>query len=757
MFDMSRGLLWRDGLHVPMTPKTADVLRVLIERRGEVVDKSDLLHFVWPNTVVEENNLARHISTLRKILQERRGQHDIISTIPGHGYMFVAPVTELHDEVESERSPREDELEIGSPGLLGLPGINAAFDAAAPEAAPLTVASSRGSGRWWLAAAAVGCVAAAGIAMLVSTRSSSFTHHVDVNVRQLTFEGQLQRDPAWSPDGSALVFATDRAGNLDLYRRSMSEPIPVRLTDDPADESQADWSPDGRWLAFRSEKDKGGVYVMPAHGGPARRISDGGFYPRWSPNGNRILLTDTTPVITRGFRIVGVDGQPLRALRPDVTSGFRSPSASWHPDGRRISIAGRQTDGSWTFVTVDIDGDGATTSAIPSDLLDRINDWTSSLGRFVWSRSGRDLYFAGRLDGAHSIWRVAVDEKTLAWTGSPERLYSGPGQYSDLTLSPDARRLAFTVSHERTRVWSFPFDPGTGTLTGAGQPLTPGGPAEYDVSAPLDGTKVAYRTIRGNRHELWERSVAGGGEHLLSASSDWMPTSPRWSRDGTRLAYLRRLSSKRPGVTPAVAIHTAGMPDRLLTLPVQSEVVPDDWSSDNAWLLAACRRSPNQPMGTCLMPVGTDGVADVRLVASDATRSLLCQRFSPDERWISFMALDYKQRDVSTIYVMPAAGGPWIQITDGKQYDDKPRWSPDGNAIYFLSTREGAINLWGQRFDKAQGRISGEPFRVTSFRGPQHALARDLGRVEIAVSSNNVFLPITETSGTIWMLDVANR
>ena len=103
-----------------MTPKTADVLRVLIERRGEVVDKSDLLHFVWPNTVVEENNLARHISTLRKILQERRGQHDIISTIPGHGYMFVAPVTELHDEVESERSPREDELEIGSPGLLGL-------------------------------------------------------------------------------------------------------------------------------------------------------------------------------------------------------------------------------------------------------------------------------------------------------------------------------------------------------------------------------------------------------------------------------------------------------------------------------------------------------------------------------------------------------------------------------------------------------------------------------------------------------------
>src|SRR5687767_1959564 len=95
--DTMRRLLWRDGTLVALTPKTVDVLSVLVERHGSIVGKDDLLRFVWPNAVVEENNLARHISILRKALQQRRGQHDFISTIPGHGYMFVAPVEEVDE------------------------------------------------------------------------------------------------------------------------------------------------------------------------------------------------------------------------------------------------------------------------------------------------------------------------------------------------------------------------------------------------------------------------------------------------------------------------------------------------------------------------------------------------------------------------------------------------------------------------------------------------------------------------------------
>jgi Tol biopolymer transport system component/DNA-binding winged helix-turn-helix (wHTH) protein len=754
-FDSGRGLLWREGTRIALTPKTADVLRVLIEHRGDVIEKSDLLHFVWPNTFVEENNLARHISMLRKVLQERRGQHDIISTIPGHGYMFVAPVVELPAE------PLADKPIASAADEVGASVFDDKHSGETTEERPhgevtATIAALQPPlprPRWYAAAAAL-FVVAVGAAVLVTVRTSTGPNRRDIDLRQLTFDGQLQRDPAWSPDGTALVYATDRAGNLDLYRRSMSDPTPIRLTSDPADESEVDWSPDGRWLAYRSEADGGGIYVMPAGGGNTRRVANAGHHPRWSPDGSRLLLMDSTPVGIRGFRIVAVSAGATRDVRPDVVAGFRSAFAGWHPDGRRLSIAGRTSSASWTFVTVTVDGNESIVSRLPAAVVERLRDRRNTLGRFLWSRSGTRLYFEGRLDGAHSIWQVDVDPKTLAWAGEPERLYSGPGEYADLALSPDGRRLAFTVSNQRTRVWSFPFDPGRGTLTGGGQPLTSGGPGEYDAAAPLDGSKVAYRTIRGNRYELWQRSVSDGGEHLVSASSEWMPTSPRWSRDGTQLAYLRRLSHRRPDVTPAVAIHTASGTERLLRLPGETEVVPDDWSSDNEWLLGACRQTPLQPMGTCLMAVGTAGIAEVRLVAADATRSLLCQRFSPDERWISFMAVDWKRKNVSTIYVMPSSGGTWIPVTDGTSYDDKPRWSPDGSAVYYLSSRDGALNLWGQRFDKAAGRTVGDPFRVTSFKGVQQALPSDLGRVEIAISASQLFLPLTETSGAIWMLGV---
>jgi Tol biopolymer transport system component len=182
--------------------------------------------------------------------------------------------------------------------------------------------------------------------------------------------------------------------------------------------------------------------------------------------------------------------------------------------------------------------------------------------------------------------------------------------------------------------------------------VTPGGPAEYDAAAPLDGSKVAYRTVRGGRQELWQRSASGDGERLLASGSGATRTSPRWSRDGTKLASMRRnVGTSAAPVANAIAIISAGGgAEQLFNLPPETVVVPDDWSSDGSWILAACKQSSRQPMGTCLIPSSMRGVRDLRVVAADPARSLMCQRFSPDERWISFMAVDSGQRDVSTIY-----------------------------------------------------------------------------------------------------------
>jgi TolB-like protein len=76
-----------------LTVKVFDLLLYLVEHPGELVDKSTLMQAVWPNVVVEENNLNQNISVLRKVLGERAGEHRFIMTVPGRGFRFVAPVT----------------------------------------------------------------------------------------------------------------------------------------------------------------------------------------------------------------------------------------------------------------------------------------------------------------------------------------------------------------------------------------------------------------------------------------------------------------------------------------------------------------------------------------------------------------------------------------------------------------------------------------------------------------------------------------
>jgi eukaryotic-like serine/threonine-protein kinase len=93
----NQGALWRAGIRVSLTPKPLAALLVLIEHAGRTVSKDDLLRQVWPGTAVEENNLTQSISTLRKVLGEKRGENRYIITEPGNGYRFVATVTRIEE------------------------------------------------------------------------------------------------------------------------------------------------------------------------------------------------------------------------------------------------------------------------------------------------------------------------------------------------------------------------------------------------------------------------------------------------------------------------------------------------------------------------------------------------------------------------------------------------------------------------------------------------------------------------------------
>jgi DNA-binding winged helix-turn-helix (wHTH) protein/pimeloyl-ACP methyl ester carboxylesterase len=96
-----RVLLGERGV-VPLTPKAFDTLLVLVENSGHVIGKEELMRKVWPDSFVEENNLAQNISMLRKALGEDAGGQKYIETVPKRGYRFAANVTEATEETGDE-------------------------------------------------------------------------------------------------------------------------------------------------------------------------------------------------------------------------------------------------------------------------------------------------------------------------------------------------------------------------------------------------------------------------------------------------------------------------------------------------------------------------------------------------------------------------------------------------------------------------------------------------------------------------------
>jgi Tol biopolymer transport system component len=161
---------------------------------------------------------------------------------------------------------------------------------------------------------------------------------------RVTFDDGLQIGATWSPDGRYLAFSSDRGGKFDIWVQQVSGGDPVQITKGPGHNWQPDWSPDGKYIAYRSEEGDGGIYIVPALGGAGleRKIAPFGYYPRWSPNSLQVLFQThfTTISYPNRFYIAKLDGSaPSEVLADFLTQNKLSAgSAAWYPDGKRVTV-----------------------------------------------------------------------------------------------------------------------------------------------------------------------------------------------------------------------------------------------------------------------------------------------------------------------------------------------------------------------------------------------------------------------------------
>jgi Tol biopolymer transport system component/DNA-binding winged helix-turn-helix (wHTH) protein len=733
--DLRAGELRKSGLKLKFSGQPFQVLAILLERPGEVVTREDLQQRLWPDTFVDvDHNLNTAINKIREVLGDAAENPRFVETLPRRGYRFIAPLDNAGN------------------------GAKTTTIASAETAAPRRVLGGSLLFGVVLLLAAIGFLIYRGRQVPASPKPRELT--------RITFDDGLQVGATWSPDGSFVAYGSDRGGKLDIWVQQLTGGDPVQVTKGPGHNWQPDWSPNGKLIAYRSEEGDGGLYIMPALGGSGleRKIASFGYYPRWSPDSSQILFQTEPFASLNRFYVVRLDASPPREVLSEITAHQSGISAGWHPDGKRIS-AWLESDLGPRFWTGPTDGGPAVLTEATAEVLSQFGDPTAgsayaeAIGgdfKFAWTPSGSAVYFECTFQGARNIWRMTIDPQTLRDIAL-ERLTAGPGPDVEPSLSPNGKKLAFTSETRRVSVWMFPFDGGRGRVTGSGRAVTSPGVYAWRHNLSRDGNKFVFEGMRAGKWILWVKSISDGREIPVVADDSYFRSEAQWSPDNTRLAYMRAPIGSKSQV---VVWSDKTRSEEPITTLRDGGISVSDWSVDGKSLLVSQTNSETHQAEIWLVPLDGRPQAEAvaRKIAFSPTYSLFKSHFSPDGRWIVFEAARRHPTGwESTIYAIAAAGGPWIRITNGKQWDDKPVWSRDGRSIYFISRRHGFFNVMGIRFDPNKGRPVGDTFPVTGFDSPKLMIPSFIQNTELSLTQDRLTVTVAQTSGSIWMLDNVDR
>jgi Tol biopolymer transport system component/DNA-binding winged helix-turn-helix (wHTH) protein len=730
--DLPAGELRKGGVKLKLTGQPFQVLTILLERPGEVVTRDELQKRLWPDTFVDvDHNLNTAINKIREVLGDSAESPRFVETLPRRGYRFVAPV----DGAQT----------TDLPGSLGVQQ-----ESRMPWAHRTSIVF-------------VVLVLLATAGLFIYKRLQSPTSSPQRTLTRITFDDGLQIGATWSPDGRFIAYSSNRGGKFDIWVQQVSGGDPVQITHVTGHNWQPDWSPDGKYIAYRSESGEGGLFIIPALGGAGleRKIASFGYYPRWSPDGSQVLFQTNQSRLSdmNQFDVVSLDGSPPREVLTEFLAKhqFSTKSAAWHPDGKRISVWVWGFGSVPTFWTVSVAGGEEVRSEIDPQIVGQLAEVSLSLHdelwrdfKFSWMPSGRAICFERTFRGVRNLWKMTVDPETLRALAI-ERLTTGAGLDTELALSADGKRLAFTVESEQVQAWLFPFDATRGRVTGTGQAVTSPGMEAWQPTLTRDGKRLAFAATRAGKWELWEKSLVDGREAPIAAD-DYQRYTPEWSPDGTRLAY-GRLKTTGTRERRLFVWSAESRDEEPLTAPSNLQMYVYDWSPDGKQLLVAQQEDQTHEVwlrSAAPMP----NSEPARKIITNPAYHLYQPHFSPDGRWIVFEAIRSQPTlNESTLYVTLATGGPWIRITDGKHWDDKPRWAPDGKTLYFVSSRGGFLNVWGIRFDPTKGKVVGDPFLVTFFEGPDLMVPKVMGFVDLSLTQDKLVLNMSKVSGSIWLLD----
>ena len=351
--------------------------------------------------------------------------------------------------------------------------------------------------------------------------------------KQLTHLEELEQFPSIAPDGETFVFVRGWGPTSDIHFQRIDGRNAINLTRRCAQgDSQPAFSPDGSQIAYRSECDGGGIFVMGATGESSRRISANGFNPSWSPDGKQVVYATESVTLTPTSRgtmselwiVDAASGERRLLIEPDGVQ------PSWSPHGHRIAywaVAGESAQRDLWTVDPNAEVPAQTVVQVTSDAA---VDWNP-----VWSADGQYLYFGSDRNGAMSLWRIAIDEKSGKPKGEPEPVAT-PSKFSGhFSVSRNGARMLFASIDQSEAMMTVPFDPVAGATTGEAKSVLAGSFLVFSSAISPDGKRIAV-TNRGGQEDLFIVDVATGEVRQLTNDLA-RDRGAVWSPDGAKIYF----------------------------------------------------------------------------------------------------------------------------------------------------------------------------------------------------------------------------
>lgn len=674
--DPDRRLLMRNGQKVPLKAKTFDVLLVLVQNRGDVVSKSELMDRVWENQFVEENNLTVHVAALRKALGETKNENRYIVTVPGTGYTFVAPVDDSFGEMVIERHSLsrivvEEQIEESTDG---------------PK--PAIELSSGQSFR------SLGWIAGISVAILLAIFAGGWyyrTAGVPSNTRVPTAftaraftaaGGGMPDSVAISPDGRTIAFVQRKKGRYSLHLGELEASNSVEIIP-PTDRlyRYLAFAPDGKSIYFTARDEN---HLEPALmrvsilGGVVQDLVDevhSGF--TFSPDG-RLLAYRRTDVAGNKTSLVTADAMTGRneqvLLALEGTADVIGAGVSWSPDGTRIAFAGATQQGH-RLMTIEV-GDRSVSdlgNAVPNRIVHVT--WLPDQSGVVTIRNSDPHPNDGQ------VWFVSYpsgEEKLL----TDETLtYS----FSNLSVSTNNTLAVLQTRSDPQIAVSNGDNPRMAELILSGARSRAEG--MNGVFVAPDG-KILYTAVVNDSRTIWEMDPDGSGQRQLTpvqrnSADEQIVVTP----DNRYLIF----QSERTGDVEVWRANRDGTSARPLTSEGgnrQPAITPD-----GAWVVYASLR--NGKYGLRRIPI--EGGEPISITESSlAAENSLWPDVSPDGRLIAFSYGRTSRYPNREMRIIPFEGGPPVktfQVPLAAVLYNRLRWSPDGQAIIFKDHTQG---LWRQ-------------------------------------------------------------